>query len=90
MSEHYENLLEIVVEGMNHKNSNDVKHDRKGMYGSIWYEDQNLVIWNETRFPLSRISQGDVADSDQFSDRHFGIFTGEFELDRTDDTFLDF
>lgn len=34
-----DNLLEIIVEGMNHKNIGDLNNDKKGLYGNIWFND---------------------------------------------------
>ncbi len=82
--------LQILVEGMGHINySGAMDSDRKGIYGEVKLGNDVLSHWTMYLLPLEDEWITGLTKTTAVPGRPGGIYKGQFNLDKTADTFLD-
>ena len=84
-------VLEILVEGMGHINFAQFMIDRKGITDRVTLNGMTLMNWETTLFPMTEnfLKIAKPASSNNAAGRPGIFFSGNFNLDKTADTYFD-
>ena len=84
-------VLEIVMEGMGHINFAQFMIDRKGITDRVTLNGMTLMDWEMFPLPMqpADIQKMTAVAVNANDDRSGTLFTGNFQLDKTGDTFLE-
>ncbi len=83
-------LLEILVEGMGHINFAQFMIDRKGITDRVTLNGMTLMNWQTYLLPMDAVFVQKALKANRGIDGRQGIFyKGNFELNKTGDTFFD-
>lgn len=84
--------LDLFIENMGRINYKEkMKDQRKGIVGDVAIDNQKLESWNVHNLPFDNIADysencsSDIGSSSSFAPT---VYSGEFNLDETEDTFL--
>lgn len=83
--------LEVLVDGWGHKGYGmDMETDRKGIIDNVYLNDVEVTGWTMDRYVIADNFTEIMNAQDTMPERDGGVFKGTFNLDKTDDTWIEF